>query len=135
MKAIPKISKYMTTNPHSIGVEQTVAKADELMREHRIRHLPVMKNGKLCGVLSDRDVKLYMGLKGSQPKTETVQALATEDVYAVTPDVELDDVLATMAEKKMGSVVVLDNNKLVGIFTAIDGLRAASELLNTRLKK
>ena len=51
MKSIPTIQRYMTTSPQTIGAEQSLKKAHEIMREHGIRHLPVMHGNRLVGVI------------------------------------------------------------------------------------
>jgi acetoin utilization protein AcuB len=134
-KSVPQISKFMTTQPHTIGADQTLAKAIETMREFRIRHLPVLKGGTYVGILTDRDVKLVESFKDVDPKVITVEEAYTPDPYTVSPSAPLDEVCLEMASKKYGSVLVVDNKKLVGIFTWVDGLLAMSELLGTRLKK
>ena len=48
-KPVPPIHKYMSTSPHTIGAEQTIAMAAKVMAEHRIRHLPVLHGGKVVG--------------------------------------------------------------------------------------
>ncbi|MCB0350001.1 MAG: CBS domain-containing protein [Bdellovibrionales bacterium] len=133
-KAMPVISKYMTTQPHTIGSDQTLEKAGVLMREFHIRHLPVLKGGKIVGILTERDLHLVETLKGVDPKVLTVSEAYTPDPYIVSPQAPLDEVCAEMASHKYGSVLVEDNHKLVGIFTWVDGLVAMSELLGTRLK-
>lgn len=134
-KAIPHIQKYMTTSPHSVGPEQTLATAHSMMREHHIRHLPVLHGGKLVGMLTERDVALISSMQGASEKITTVEDAMSSDVYAVTPDAPLDEVASEMAEKKYGSTVVLQNSKIVGIFTTTDVCRALSELLHERLSK
>lgn len=135
MKAIPQISKYMTTTPHTIGAEQPLDKAMTMMREYKIRHIPVLDGGRLVGIISDRDLKGVMTLKDVDPAKITVSEALTEDPYQVKSDSYLDVVCAEMADKKYGSALVIDNGKLVGIFTWVDALNAFQELLNTRLKK
>jgi acetoin utilization protein AcuB len=132
MKTIPTISKYMTTTPHSIGSHQTIKTASQMMKELGIRHLPVLEGGTLTGILSDRDVKMALTFSGANEETK-VDQIAFEDPYLVKPDAKLDEVVATMAEKKIGSALVVDNHKLVGIFTTVDALKAFSDLLQTRL--
>lgn len=134
MKSIPFIEKYMTTTPHTIGADQTLAKAEIMMREYRIRHLPVLDGGKLTGIISDRDIKLIESLKDVDPEKVTVAEATTEDLYTVSPKTPLNEVCAEMALHKYGSVLVLDNKKLVGIFTWVDALEALNELLASRLK-
>ncbi|MBK9295232.1 MAG: CBS domain-containing protein [Oligoflexia bacterium] len=134
MKSVPAIQKYMTVLPHSIGDEQTLEKAREMMNEYRIRHLPVLHGGKIMGVITDRDIKLVSGFQGADLKTLKVSDAYTPEPYITSPNAALDEVVAFMAEKKYGCAIIADNNKLVGIFTEVDALRALSELLQTRLR-
>ena len=133
-KPIPTIQKYMTPAPHSIGAEQTLARAHVVMAEHGIRHLPVLHGGKLLGIVTDRDLHLIESLKDVDPKLITVSDAMSEDVYAVAPDAPLDEVVGTMAEKRHGSAVVLQNGKIVGIFTTVDVCIALADLLHSRLR-
>lgn len=131
MKAMPKIQKVMTTLPHTIGKDIPIKTAMEKMREYGVRHLPVEYGGKLVGVLTDRDIKLVSSFKGSE--SMTVEEAMTPDPYTVNPDVALDHVVSEMAEHKFGCAIVKqDNGKVVGIFTANDGLRVLAETLKTR---
>lgn len=135
MKAIPAIQKFMTHVPKSIGFDQPLSLAKDQMRELDIRHLPVLKSGKLVGILTDRDINLVLTFKDVDPEKVTVEEAYTPDPYFTSPAAPLDEVLAEMAEKKYGCAVVVDNSKLVGIFTEIDAYKACVELLSTRLKK
>jgi acetoin utilization protein AcuB len=133
-KAIPTIQKYMTTVPHSVGVEQTLRVASALMTEHGIRHLPVLHGGALRGILSDRDLKLIQSLPGVDLDETSVEEAMTEEPYTVLPDAPLDEVVSEMAEKRYGCAVVVQNHKVVGIFTTVDVCHALSELLHSRLR-
>jgi acetoin utilization protein AcuB len=134
-KPIPSIQKYMTSAPHSIGAEQTVAHAQKQMKQHGVRHLPVLHGGKLVGLLSERDVALIETLRDVDPEKVTVEDAMSQQVYAVEPTAALDEVASEMAEKKYGSAIVVQNQKVVGIFTTVDACRALAELLVTRLAK
>lgn len=134
-KPIPSIQKYMTTTPHSIGVDQTLARAHQAMRDNAIRHLPVLSGGRLVGILTDRDLGLVESLKDVDPAQVTVEDAMSTSVYAVAPDAPLDEVASTMAEHRYGSAIVMQNDKVVGIFTTVDACRALAELLHTRLAK
>ena len=134
-KAIPTIERYMTTSPHSIGQDQMLTQAHKLMREHHIRHLPVLRGGKLVGVLSDRDLHLIETLRDVDPTKVLVEEAMTTAVYAVSPKAPLDEVVREMAEHKYGSAVIMDHDKVVGMFTTVDAMRAFAELLETRLTR
>jgi acetoin utilization protein AcuB len=133
-RAIPTIQKYMTTAPHSIGVEQTLAHAHDVLRQHHIRHLPVLQGGKLVGMLTQRDLALVETLKDVDPRSVKVEDAMSTEVYTVSPDAALDEVVSEMAEKKYGSAVVVSNQKVVGIFTTVDVCTALADLLHSRLK-
>lgn len=134
MKSVPTIQRYMSTSPHAIGAEQSLRAASELMRQHGIRHLPVMRDDRLAGILSERDVALISGLGDVDPDKVLVADAMTSDVITVGPDAPLDEVATLMAERRAGSVVVEQNHRLVGIFTTVDALTAFAELLHSRLK-
>jgi acetoin utilization protein AcuB len=128
-RVIPQIKTYMSTNPHTIGVEQTMARAHEIMRENHLRHLPVLKASRLVGILSDRDLHMVETLRDVDPQTVCVEEAMTQDVYAVAPDAPLDEVVKDMATRKYGSVVVVDHAHVVGIFTTVDACRAFADML------
>lgn len=98
------------------------------MSELHIRHLPVLQGGKLVGVLTERDVNLASSLMGAADmKVDDVMMPMT---YTVRPDAPLNRVVAEMAERKYGSAIVQqENGKVVGIFTAVDGLRCLADVL------
>lgn len=135
MKSVPAISKYMTTLPHTIGSDQSLAKAEKMMSELRVRHLPVLNAGKLVGILSDRDIRLVETFRDVDPEKVSVDEAFTPDPYITSPTASLAEVCAEMAAHKYGCALVCDNKKLVGIFTWVDALSAMNELLSTRLKQ
>lgn len=134
-KAIPQIMKYMTTTPLIIEKDAPLLEAAELMQKNYIRHLPVLSQGKVEGILSSTDIAVIRGLSGVDIEKLKVVDCYTPHPYTVRPETSLDEVLDEMADKKYGCVLVKDNEHLVGIFTWIDALRATKALLETRLKK
>jgi len=134
-KPIPTIQKYMTTSPHTVGEDQTMEVAHRMMREHHIRHLPVLRGAKIVGLVSDRDLNFVETLKDVDPRRVLVSEAMTADPYVVSPEAPLDEVVSEMAEHKYGSAVVVQHGKVVGIFTTVDACAAFAELLHTRLAK
>jgi acetoin utilization protein AcuB len=94
-----------------------------------------LHGGKLLGVLTDRDIKLIEAFRDVDPTKVTVEEAMTERPYTVSPETPLDEVVETMAENKYGSAIVMQNQKVVGVFTTVDACQALSELLRTRLAK
>jgi len=130
---IPPIRKFMTTAPHTIGVDQTMARAHDVMRKFRIRHLPVLSGERLVGVLSDGDLNLVETLRDVDPAKVLVEDAMTDQIYTVSPDAPVDEVVKEMARHKYRSAIVMDNHKVVGVFTTIDACQAFSEMLHTHL--
>jgi acetoin utilization protein AcuB len=115
------ISKYMTPEPHTIGEDIPLRTAQGMMTRYGFRHLPVLRSGKLVGVISDRDLKLALSM--GDMRELTVLEIMTEEPYSVLPDAELGAVLTEMAERKLGCAIVIDpKGKVAGLFTATDAL-------------
>lgn len=122
----------MTTVPSAINYESSVYEAMEVMEKNKIRHLPIMKEKKVFGIISDRDVKSLFAFAGANPKTIKVGDVCTDQPYTTKPDALLNEVATEMAEQKFGSALVIDNGKLVGIFTATDACQALSDICQKR---
>jgi len=123
------IADRMTKTPHLIGAEQSLKTAHALMREHHVRHLPVLHGGKLLGMVSERDLHLVETLHDVDPARVRVEEAMTQDVYTVTPKTPLKAVVQEMATRKLGSAVVIDGTKVVGVFTTIDALETLMDML------
>ena len=121
------VSKYMSPGPHTIGREQSLAAAKQLMHKSHVRHLPVLHGGQLVGVISERELDVIGALPGS--KQLSVEDAMVPDVYVTSADTELATVVSDMARLKVGSAIVVEGGDVVGVFTAVDGLRALAELL------
>ncbi len=134
-KPIPTVDRYMTTTPVTISVADTLEHAQRVMHEGRFRHLPVVDGELLAGLLTERDVQLIASLDGADLRHLTASDAMTTSPWTVSPRASLDEVVSEMAEKKYGSALVVDNGRVVGIFTAIDALEAFAELLHSRLAK
>jgi len=114
-----------------IGAEQSLKTAHALMRQYHVRHLPVLHGGKLLGMVSDRDLHLVETLHDVDPANVRVEEAMSQDVYTVTPKTPLKAVVQEMATRKLGSAVVIDGTKVVGVFTTIDALETLMGMLST----
>lgn len=123
------LREHMTRAPHTIGDDQTLATAQALMQAHRIRHLPVVRDGKLVGLLSERDLLLASGLPGVDPTRVLVAEAMSARPIALSPATSLEWVVAEMAQLKIGSVVVVEDDEVVGVLTCVDALRALEAML------
>ena len=131
MKRLPAIKSAMTPFPYSVDIDAPITEAQQFMRVHKIRHLPVTEKQELVGVLSDRDIKLYLGPDLAYPKAQEtkVRDVYMDDPYIVDLNERLDIVLQAMAERHIGSVLVTRNGKLAGVFTVTDACRKFAEFL------
>jgi len=123
------VQDYMTPSPHSIGVSLTLADAQNMMRAYRIRHLPVLDGGKLVGMVSDRDIQMVESMGKMNADEVTIEEAMSQAPYTVTPTTPLEVAARHMAKHKLGSCVVIDANKVVGVFTTTDGMRALADML------
>lgn len=121
------VSEIMTTEVVTLDVDENLDVADTVMNLARIRHLPVVKDGKLVGLVTHRD------LLAAQASTMTpedrdlnkyvmARQIMRSDVRTVTPDSSVLDAARLMQEFKYGCLPVVDDGQLVGIITEADFL-------------
>ncbi|MBS1118197.1 MAG: hypothetical protein H6Q90_425 [Deltaproteobacteria bacterium] len=125
---MPTVHRYMTFDPYTVSPRDPMSAAHHLMRLHNIRHLPVVEDGKLVGILSDRDLRLVPGAS-ADPHETTVTQVMTKSVFAVTPETPLDEAVQLMNTARCGSLIVMGKTGIAGILTASDALVALTELL------
>ncbi len=132
MRSMPHIVAVMSAFPHVIEEDQSVSVAKRLMYSENIRHLPITCDGKLVGILTDRDIKLALAVMGGidQGDKMKVSEICSYDVYAVEFDTRLDKVLLEMLDRRIGSALVTKQGKLVGVFTTTDACRELEKLLH-----
>ena len=132
MPRTPQLKNVMTPFPYSVDVAAPVDEAERFMREHKIRHLPVMDGGKLKGVVTDRDIKLMLGPDFAYPNPRELKVgnVMIEDCYIVDIATPLAAVLRHMAEQRLGSALVTRRDKLAGVFTSTDACRAFADFLD-----
>ena len=118
------VVKVLISNP-----AQPLSTARRTMKEHQIRHLPVLDAGRVVGIVSDRDLLLIESFPGVNPTDVHVDEAMIRSAFTCSPDTPVAEVIETMIGQKVGSVVVTEGANVVGVFTTIDGLRALHELL------
>ena len=125
------VMDWMAERPESVAPTTTVDKARRLMREHRIRHLPVTDGDRLVGIVSDRDVRRALGRQAattgaaeSISRRRPVSEVMTADPETVDSSALLDEAARRMIRGKIGALPVTEAGKLVGIITETDILNA-----------
>ncbi len=132
------VRNKMTPNVISALPHTTLADALKLTRGNRIRHLPVIENNRLVGLVTDRDLRLAMPpiWASDADHAELRNALTTRVVSEVmvttiittSPDTPIEDAARQLYEHRIGCLPVLDEDEVIGIITETDLLRAFVEL-------
>lgn len=132
-KRMPIVGAVMTSFPYFVEADDSATTLEQMMDEHGIRHLPVQENGKIIGIVSERD--LHHHVKRESPQAEKDQILARQimvpNPYIVPFRAPLGDVVLEMARRRIGSVIVQRQGKLAGILSAIDVCRILGEYLGS----
>jgi acetoin utilization protein AcuB len=122
------IKECMTKSPRTVAIDMPLLQAQEMLREHDIRHLPVLDGGKLVGLLSDRNLKTALASPGGD--SFLVRDAMMPDVFAVDPGAELVTVVEEMAKEKYGCAVIQETGgNVLGVFTTVDACRLLAEHL------
>jgi acetoin utilization protein AcuB len=125
------VEEFTTPNPVTAKESSTVDEMARLMKENGIRHLPIMRGPNVVGVVSERDLRLVMGLDFTEKNMVRASDIMATDPVTVSSEDTLDRVAFLMSENKIGSVIVNEEDRLLGIFTVTDALNALIELART----
>jgi len=130
----------MTPDPVTVTPRASVAEVWDLMRELEVRHVPVVEDGALVGMLSDRDLARFdiarlLVVEGAETlphelATPVVRVMSW-DVITVNPETELEEIVDLLVEHRIGAVPVVRSStrEVVGIVSYIDVLRALQDSL------
>ena len=129
------VGKKMTKATVTITGDELLSEAQEKMRQGRFRRLPVVSDGKLVGIVTDRDLRAHTGYL----ERTKVNGAMTEKVRTVSPSTTLEEAAQIMLKLQIGGLPVVDNGQLVGIITTSDIMTAfldtmgASQPASTRI--
>jgi acetoin utilization protein AcuB len=135
------VSDWMTEKVIILDHDDYLSDAISMMKEHKIRHLPVMKNNRLKGLLSDRDIKEFSPSKATAldiyelhyllAKTKVRDIMKTK-VTTTGPDTPVEEAAMIMLDRNIGCLPVLEEERLVGIITDKDIFRALVDITGVR---
>jgi acetoin utilization protein AcuB len=116
-----EVREIMTVTPLTVTPATPVSQARRLLQTYRIRHLPVVdpETGRLVGILSDRDL--------TPPDDGPVETVMSAPVQTVSPGAPVLQTARRLADERIGALPVLAGDRLVGIVTAVDCLKALAE--------
>jgi len=119
------VEKGMSKNPETIAPDEYLANALDKMQKGGFRRLPVVKEGKLVGILTDRDLREHANLL----KQTRASAAMSKDLLTVTPRATLEQAAKLMLSDKISGLPVTDAGQLVGIITTSDILEAFLDVM------
>ncbi|HBR02560.1 MAG TPA: transcriptional regulator [Ruminiclostridium sp.] len=135
------VKSKMTANPFTISPDQTIPEANEIMAQHGVRRLPVIKNGKLVGIVSKEDIAQASPSKATSlsvgeinyllAKTK-ISKVMTKDPISIQSGALLEEAAILMRDHHVSILPVVDNGKLVGIITESNIFDSFIELLGFR---
>jgi acetoin utilization protein AcuB len=125
------VATRMTRNPITITPTESLATAQEKMRAGEFRHLPVVEGERLVGILSDRDLRIHWG----HFKETRVTGAMTDDPETAAPTSTVAEAAERMLGRKLDSLPVVEDGRLVGIITLSDVLKAYLELSATSAER
>jgi acetoin utilization protein AcuB len=132
-----EISHWMTRWVHALKPRDSLAHARELLAQHRVNQLPVVVDGKLVGIITDRDVRdAFPSVfetaavrpkripAEADPRHIEVETVMTADVLTLGPQESMAAAAKLMRQERVGAVPIVEGGRLVGIITRSDILRA-----------
>ena len=129
-----KVGDWMTRRPVSIEEDTSIIEALHLLKEKNIRRLPVMQNGKIAGVVTEKMLLGFTPGKASSLDTweahyllskTPVKAAMNPKPHVVTPEADIREAAKLLHDRKLNGVLVVDQKgELVGIFTTTNALEA-----------
>ena len=120
------LNEIMTMDPITLDADDSLVKAGELMREHRIRHIPVTDQGKLIGLITQRDI---LAAASAEDSYSMIADLIRKNIFTVPDDSDMRGAALLMQKHKIGCLPVVADGKLVGIVTDSDYVSLAINLL------
>lgn len=135
------VHEWMTANPRTVNGSTPVMEAMHLLREGGYRRLPVVQDGALIGIVTDRDLKEATPSKATTLSVYelnyllsklTVDEVMTKPVITVAPDDPIEEAALAMEEHRVSGLPVVDGTTVVGILTITDLLRALVTFLGLR---
>jgi CBS domain-containing protein len=133
MNTNERVREAMTPSPRTVDANASVVDAARLMASEDVGSLPVVDDGNLVGMVTDRDLVLHVLAKDVDPHQTTVATVCTENPVVVGPEDSLDEALQRMAQEKIRRLPVVEDQRVVGILAQADVSRAAEPAATGRL--
>lgn len=114
------IKEVMTRDVRACEPNATVADAAKVMAQEDVGPVPIVEDGRLVGIVTDRDIVVRVVAEGRDPNTTTVKEIASTELVTVSPGDELDEALNLLAKRQVRRLPVVEGERLVGIVAQAD---------------
>ncbi|WP_139905028.1 CBS domain-containing protein [Clostridium thermarum] len=115
-----KVKDVMTKDIAYVNADDNVERAAQLMSEYNVGSVPVCENGKVIGIVTDRDIALRSVAKGTECKNQTVRDIMTSNPVCGYPDQDIHDAARVMSERQIRRLPIVENGTLVGMLALGD---------------
>jgi len=115
-----KVREVMTSEPRVADPAFSLAEAARLMKSEDVGSLPIVQEGQLVAVLTDRDIVVRAVAESVDPSATKVGDIASRQPVTIEPDQNLDEALALMARAQVRRLPVAENGRLVGVLAQAD---------------
>jgi acetoin utilization protein AcuB len=122
------VDDYMKPMTHVLAPSATIEEAKGMIEANGVRHLPVVTDGQVLGIVTLSDLFVHTALLGTDDTTRVADVMSRE-LYTVESGAALGPVAREMSRRRVGSAIVLSQGKAAGVFTATDALRALADAL------
>ncbi len=118
------VRERMTPDPVTVAPKAMLSVARDAMTAGKFRRVPIVQDGVLVGILTDRDLRQYLGVE----ERTRIEAAMTETPLTIPPTLTVQEATQLMLKHQVSGLPVLEGGQLVGIITTSDVLRAFLEL-------
>src|SRR5690606_7153472 len=127
------VEEFTTPTPKTVDPLTPITDLSDIMEEGQFRHLPVEDNGRVVGIISDRDLRMFHALGGGTHIL--ARDIMVPHPYVTNARTPLDEVALEMSKRKVGSTIIVDEDqRAIGIFTSTDALNALIESLRGEIE-
>ena len=115
-----KVREMMTAAPVTVALSDPVSEAAKAMREHGIGAVLIQEQGKLAGLVTDRDITVRVLAQGRDPRHVPVSEIASREIVAIGPDDDTEDATRLIAERAVRRIPVVEDGVAIGVVSLGD---------------
>ena len=112
---VMKVKEIMSKDVASLNTDDSVERAAQLMKQYDVGSIPVCRQKKVIGIVTDRDIAVRSIAVGGNTKQQKVQEIMSSDPAVGNPDMDVDEAAKVMSQKQIRRLPIVENNSLVGI--------------------